>query len=104
MLDAEASLRTLHAYVSILQGRLALARVSGSRHEFDGIADGQLAQVAMLCANATHGIHAMLDRMAPELASTAAAVAEVNCQRELELRASPAHLRLVPVDADLPAS
>lgn len=94
----------LHAYVGVLQGRLALARATGNRHEFGAISDAQLAQVAAMCSHAANGIDALLERVAPQLASTAAAVADLSCQRELDLPRPPAagHLRLA-VESDRPA-
>ena len=105
MLDAEANLRTLQAYVVVLQTRLALARLTGSRQEFEAVTDGQLLHVAALCSHATEGIDAILDRVAPELASHAALVAELSCQREFDRPRPPAaaHLRLVAAEVDRPA-
>lgn len=105
MFDTEAHVRTLNAYLGVLQGRLALARGTGNRHEFAAVTDNQLRQMAALCSHATDGIDAILDRIAPELASNAAAIADVSCQREFDLPRPPAvaHLRLVVVEADRPA-
>jgi hypothetical protein len=102
LLDAEASLRTLNAYLGVLQARLALARVSGSRKELEGISDSELALVVAVCAHATNGIDAMLERVSPALASHAAAVAELTCQREFDLPPPEAasHVRLVAADGD----
>jgi hypothetical protein len=105
MLAAEASLRTLSAYASTLQGRLALARATGCRHELAGASNTDLETVAALCARATDGIDAVLDRLNPELAAHAATVAEVMCQRDIDqpcVRAA-ARPRLVAVDAHRPA-
>jgi hypothetical protein len=105
MLDTETSLRTLHAYVGLLQSRLALARATGSRQAFEGVYESQLAQVCVLSVQATDAVDAILDRLAPELASTAAAIADMNSQREFELprRSAVRHLQLVAVQADRPA-
>jgi hypothetical protein len=100
MLDAEASLRTLHAYVDIVQGRLALARATGNRRELAGVSDADLANAAALCASASDGLHAVLDRIDPHFSSMAAAIADLSCQRELALPrpATPRRLRLVSVE------
>jgi len=105
LLDAEASLRTLNAYAGVLQARLALARASGSRKEFEDVSDAELALVAAVCTHATDGIDAVLERVSPALASHAAAVADVTCQREFDLLRPPAasHVRLVAADGDRPA-
>jgi hypothetical protein len=100
MLHAEASLRTLHAYAGVLQGRLALARVTGTRAEFEGITDGDLASIAALCAHAADGIDAILDRMSPELASNAAAIADVSCQREFSHPRPPSTAQFRVVQGD----
>lgn len=105
LLDAELSIRTLHAYAGILQGRLALARVTATRQEFAHVTDSQLAHAAVACANATEAIDAILDSVAPELASTAAAVADLSCQREFDMPRPPVagHLRLATVESERPA-
>lgn len=106
LLDAELSIRTLHAYAGILQGRLALARAAGTRQEFAAVTESQLLRAAVACANATEAIDAILVRVAPELASTAAAVADLTCQREFHLDERPAsarRLRLATIESERPA-
>lgn len=105
LLDAELSIRTLHAYAGILQGRLALARATGTRQEFAAVTESQLLRATVECANATQAIDAILDRLAPELASTAAAVADLACQREFDMapRASDPHLHLATIESERPA-
>jgi hypothetical protein len=102
LLDAEANLRALHAHVGVLQARLALARVTGSRKELEHVSDSELTLVATVCAHATDRMSAVLQRLSPELAAHAAAVAELACQREFEQPcpkpASP--VRLVAADGD----
>lgn len=100
MRDAEASLRTLDAFVGVLQGRLALARVSGRRAEFTSIADSDLALLIIECENATESVDAILRRISPKLASSAAAIADVEHQRAFTRPHPPgaAHLRLVEGD------
>jgi hypothetical protein len=97
MRDAEAGLRTLDAYVGVLQGRLALARLSMRRAEFESIADGDLAVVTIECERATAAVDAILGRISPELASNAAAIADVEHQRAFTQPRPPAvaHLRIV---------
>ncbi len=98
--DAEASLRTLDAYVGVLQARLALARVSRRRAEFEAVTDSDLALLAAQCESATVVVDAILGRVSPELAATAAAVADVTYQREFTQPRPPvaAPLRLVEGD------
>jgi len=100
MRDAEASLRTLDAYVGVLQGRLALARLSRRRAEFASVTDGDLALLMIECERATVGVDAILGRISPDLASNAAAIADVEHQRAFTRPRPPAaaHLRLVEAD------
>lgn len=105
LLDAELSIRTLHAYAGLLQGRFALARAAGTRRDFAGVTESQLLCATVACANATEAIDAILDRIAPELASTAAAVADLACQREFDLERpkSTGHLHLATIESEQPA-
>jgi hypothetical protein len=100
MRDAEASLRTLDAYVGVLQGRLALARVSRRRAELASVTDGDLALLTIECEKATAGVNAILGRISPGLASSAAAIADVEHQRTFTRPRPPTaeHLRLVEGD------
>lgn len=96
MRDAEAGLRTLDAYVGVLQGRLALARLSLRRAEFESVTDGDLAVLTIECERATAAVEAILGRISPELASNAAAIADVEHQRAFTRPRPPAaHLRVV---------
>ena len=100
MSDAEAGLRTLDAYVGVLQGRLALARISRRRAEFEHVMDGDLALLAIECEKATAAVDAILGRISPELAANAAAIADVEHQRAFTRPRPPAatHLRVVESD------
>jgi hypothetical protein len=100
MREAEASLLTLDAYVRTLQGRLALARVLQRRAEFASVTDGDLTLLAIECEKATEAIDAILGRISPELASSAAAIADVEHQRAFTGPRPPAvaHLQLVEGD------
>lgn len=100
MRDAEAGLRALEAYVGVLQGRLALARLSRRRAEFEAVSDGDLALLVIECEQATEAVGAILGRISSELASNAAAIAEVEHQRAFTGPRPPvaAHLRLVEGD------
>lgn len=98
--DAEVSLLTLDAYIGVLKGRLALARVSRRRAQFEPITDGDLALLVAQCDGVIAVVDATLGRMAPELAATALAIADAHYQREFT-SARPsvaAHLRLVQGD------
>jgi hypothetical protein len=98
--DAEATLRTLDAYVGVLQGRLALARLSRRRAEFEQVTDGDLALLAIHCQKVTDALDAILGRISPELAASAAAVADVEHHRAFTRPRPPAagHLRVVEGD------
>jgi hypothetical protein len=100
MRDAEASLRTLTAFVGVLQGRLALARVSCRRAEFEHVTDDGLVLLAAQCEQAVAAVDAVLGRISPELASSAAAIADVEHRRAFTQPRPPAaaHLRLVEGD------
>jgi hypothetical protein len=97
MRDAEAVLRTLDAYVGVLQGRLALARLSRRRAGFASVTDSDLALLTSECERAAAAVDAILGRISPELASNAAAIADVEHQRAFTRPRPPAaaHLRLV---------
>jgi glutathione S-transferase len=99
MVEAETSVRTLHAYAGVFQGRLALARASGRRREFEAVSESALRRAATLCDQATAAIESALASMSPELASHAASVADIICQREFDLPpgAAPA-LHVVAAD------
>jgi hypothetical protein len=100
MNDAEADLRTLAAYVGVLQGRLALARVSRRRAALASVTDGDLALLTIQCERATAAVDAVLGRMSPELASNAAAIADAEHRRAFTRPRPPAaaHLQLVEAD------
>jgi hypothetical protein len=100
MRDAEASLRTLGAYLAVLQGRLALARVSRRRAEFASVTDGDLALLIIECETATTAVDAILGRISPELASSAAAIAEVENERASTRPRPPAAAHLCLVEGD----
>lgn len=98
--DAEGRLLTLEAFAGVLKSRLALARLSHRRAEFEQITDGDLAVLAIQCERVTDALDAILGRMSPELAANAAAVADVEHQRTLTQPRPPAagHLRVVESD------
>jgi hypothetical protein len=100
MRDAEASLRTLDAFVGVLQGRLALARLSRRRAEFASVTDGDLALLAIECDRATAAVDAILGRISPELAANAAAIADVEHQRAFTQPRPPAAAYLRVVEGD----
>jgi hypothetical protein len=100
MLEAETSLRTLNAFTDVLVGRLALARAAGTCREFVEVSEVELLGIATRCGGLTDEIALMLDRMAPEIAAGAAAIADIECQRELDRPRSVVASRLHVVDAD----
>lgn len=100
MVETEKGVRTLHAYAGVLQGRLALARASGTRREFEGVSEGDLRRAVLLCEQAIGAVDAVLAGLSPELSFQAAQIADVVCQRELHASAesvAPA-LRLIAAD------
>lgn len=102
MLDTELALRGMNAYAGVLQSRLALARLQGTRREFEGVAEGQLRRAAAACVSATDVIDRILESIDPSLASTAAGVADLECRREFngERPTDARHLHLAVSDAD----
>jgi hypothetical protein len=102
MLDAELALRTMNAYASVLQSRLALARLQGTRREFEAVTDAQLRRAATACGSATDIMDAVLEGIDPAFASTAAGVADLACRRESECEqwTGGRHLYLAASDAD----
>lgn len=97
--DAEAYLRTLDAYLGVLQGRLALARVSQRHAGLDRVMDGDLAVLVLQCERTTAALAAILTRISPELASSAAAIADVEQRRAYkQQRPRTAHLQVVKGD------
>jgi len=100
MRSAEASLRTLGAYLGVLRGRVALARVSRRRAEFERVSDSDLALLVLECEKASELIDAILRRISPELARSAAAIADVDHQQAFTEPRPPAaaHLRLVDAE------
>jgi hypothetical protein len=100
MVEVESGVRTLHTFAGVLQGRMALARASGSRREFEGVSEGELQRAGALCDQAVAAIGDVLARLSPELAFEAAQIADVICQRELEIPpgATAPALRLIAAD------
>jgi len=98
--DTEGRLLTLEAFAGVLQSRLALARLSHRRTEFEHITDGDLAVLAIQCERLTDALDAILRRISPGLAANAAAVADVEHQRTFTRPRPPAagHLRVVESD------
>jgi len=98
--DTEGSLHTLAAYVGVLQGRLALARLSGKRTEFERVTDGDLAVLAVQCQKVTDALDAILERISPNLAASAASVADIEHQRAFTRPRPPAAPHLRAVDSE----
>lgn len=105
MHDAELALRTLDAFRQQLQSRLALARLTGTRRDFVNVPESQLVRVTAACESATSAIDALLESIDPDLASMAASVADIECQREFDRPPGEAgpHLHVAACDADRPA-
>ncbi|HXE46135.1 MAG TPA: hypothetical protein VN635_13195 [Conexibacter sp.] len=102
MLDAELALRTINAYAGVLEGRLALARLQGTRREFEAVTDGQLRRAATACASATDIMDTILEGIDPAFASMAAGAADLACQRDFgrERPTGGRRLYLAVSDAD----
>lgn len=96
--DAEASLRELEVFVSVLVSRLTLARAVSGAGEFADIADADLRNVEATAIQARQTIDAVLGRIEPAYAARTAAVAAATREGELTATAQAARPRLALVE------